>query len=137
MNTTINGQPMQAAIMAEILRQIQELNPEIHPEEYTNPKDIPGFEEVARLPRFLVFSQTSDKLNQDIRRKIFLTKRRDPNATLDLRTGEDGKPKKAVAISSRTKRVLWEMETDWDIMMARTGDKAQEASPQDGGPEAH
>ena len=119
MKTTINGIPLWEAIAQEILRQIQEANPAIRLEEYKDRKDIPGFEEAIRLPRYLAFSTTSEKKNLEIRRKIWKTQRLDKDAIIDLRTDADGKPKTAACISSRTKSLLWELECDWDVMMGR------------------
>lgn len=119
MKTTINGIPLWEAIAQEILRQIQEANPAIRLEEYKDRKDIPGFEEAIRLPRYLALSMTSEKKNLEIRRKIWKTQRLDKDAIIDLRTAADGKPKTAACISSRTKSLLWELECDWDVMMGR------------------
>ena len=119
MKTTINGIPLWEAIAQEVLRQIKEMNPEIHPEEYKDRREIPGFDEAMKLPRYLAFSMTSEEKNQEIRRKIWRAQRLDKDAIIDCRTDEAGKPKSVACISSRTKRELWEMECDWDIMMGR------------------
>ena len=103
MKTTINGIPLWEAIAQEILRQIQEANPAIRLEEYKDRKDIPGFEEAIRLPRYLAFSMTSEKKNLEIRRKIWRAKRLDENAIIDLRTNADGKPKTVVPIVANRK----------------------------------
>ena len=118
MNTTINGQPISAVIRADILRQIQERNPELRLEDYKKPQDVPGYAAEAEFPRYIVFSYSSEKLAAEIRRNIWQTTRLDKNAILDLQTDADGRPKKAVCISSRTRGILWEIDTDWAVLTA-------------------
>lgn len=123
MNTTINGQPMQRAIEQEVLRQIEAQTQDINVDVLTKAE---MFKAAMKQPRLLTFSCTSDAKNQEIRRRIWKARRIDKQVTIDLRTSDDGKARRVAAVSSRTRRDLWEMEADWDILIETTASNPQE-----------
>lgn len=116
MKTLINGRDIFEAIRDEVLRQITEANPAIHPEEYTKLEDVPGFIEVMRQKRFVAFDRSDEKLYLEVRKLMNRTQRLHKSAAIDLRRDADGH--QTVAAVYR-KQDLWERPIGWDIYIEK------------------
>lgn len=116
MKTLINGRDIYEAIKEEILKQITEANPEIHPEEYKDLKEVPGFLEAMRQNRFVCFDRTDEKLYRNVRQKMNRTQRLHKGAAIDLRRDADGHQTVAAVYRGED---LWEEPIGWDVYIEK------------------
>lgn len=113
MKITINGQDARSVIAKEVLDRIQASNPDIHPDEYKNLEEVPGFLDIIKQPHYVAFDQSDHKTYIETRQRMARSERFHKGYTIDLRRDSDGH-QSVVALYKG--ELLWEMAIGWNIV---------------------
>lgn len=116
MHTLINGRPAMDVIEEDVLKTIQNENPNIHIEDYKEKKDIPGFIEIMSRPKAVSLEQTDKKLYISVLQKLNRMKKLHKGAALDLRRDAEGHETVAAVKNGKD---LWEVAIGWDIIFEK------------------
>lgn len=113
MNTTINGKDAESVIQQEVLKKIQEMNPNIRMEDYKTAEEVPGFLEFIKLPHYISLDRSDSKTYIEVRKKMARSERLHKGYTLDFRLDDDGHTSVAATFKGKP---LWEVAISWDII---------------------